>query len=278
MFPKIDRKLGRKRLSRSMSSSIDAIYSPISRLKGKGKILPSLQEMAMEAEEDDADGSAIATHQPTQSRSLAQKLDDSTTAQTPLSTREPSRPPLDRGLSTLSHRQVRRATLAEKLKEVFALPEVEEVLDEYPCWLFRSVMLQGYLYLTTGHLCFYAYLHRQEGMALRSGSLLKKPSRSPMYRRFWAVLREDALSWYTSPTDPYFPVNQIDLHYVIGVEPSKSNLRRYRIVAAGQRYHFEAESERSKQEWMKAIKKAVFQAQNRGESVKVSVRTPQIRR
>ena len=33
---------------------------------------------------------------------------------------------------------------------------------EYPCWLFRSILLQGYLYITAGHLCFYAYLAQKE--------------------------------------------------------------------------------------------------------------------
>lgn len=32
---------------------------------------------------------------------------------------------------------------------------------EYPCWLLQSVLLQGYLYLTTKHVCFYAYLPKK---------------------------------------------------------------------------------------------------------------------
>jgi len=78
----------------------------------------------------------------------------------------------------------RRLKLAEKLMDVFGLEEVEDVVageslssasflsnfvrlnflafPEFPCWLFRSVLLQGYLYLTTGHICFYAYLSQRE--------------------------------------------------------------------------------------------------------------------
>lgn len=253
-----------------MSSSIDAIYSPTSRSKGKGRALPSLAEMAAEVEEETEDVPRTG-HQPTESAERSRALDSTNTASTRLEYDRPDeRPVMVRGESTLSHRQLRRATLAEKLKEVFDLQDAEDVLEEFPCWLFRSVMLQGYLYLTSGHLCFYAFLQRQEGQAIRSGSLLKKPSTSPMYRKFWAVLREDALSWYTSSTDPYFPVNQIDLHYVLAVEASKSNPRRFRLLTANQKHHFEAESERSRQEWMKAVKKAVFRAKNEGESVKVN--------
>jgi hypothetical protein len=32
---------------------------------------------------------------------------------------------------------------------------------EYPCWLLKSVLLQGYMYITTKHICFYAYLPRK---------------------------------------------------------------------------------------------------------------------
>jgi hypothetical protein len=32
---------------------------------------------------------------------------------------------------------------------------------EYPCWLLQSVLLQGYLYITAKHICFYAYLPKK---------------------------------------------------------------------------------------------------------------------
>ena len=68
--------------------------------------------------------------------------------------------------------------LARKLKEIFEFDEPEEVVEgrllpffwpgtlliimpEYPCWLLQSVLLQGYLYITSRHLCFYAYLPRK---------------------------------------------------------------------------------------------------------------------
>lgn len=32
---------------------------------------------------------------------------------------------------------------------------------EYPCWLLQSVLLQGYMYITLNHICFYAYLPKK---------------------------------------------------------------------------------------------------------------------
>ena len=81
--------------------------------------------------------------------------------------------------------KARKLELAKMLRDVFSLDEVEEVVGELACWLLRSVresrlrfssssrarddadrgpirveftVLQGYMYLTTGHICFYAHL------------------------------------------------------------------------------------------------------------------------
>lgn len=69
-------------------------------------------------------------------------------------------------------RSKRKARLAEKLREVFGLREVEEVIAEMPCWLLRSVLLQGYMYLTSGHLCFFAHMPAREVSRRRAGSCL----------------------------------------------------------------------------------------------------------
>lgn len=81
--------------------------------------------------------------------------------------------------SALEKTVVRRKRLASKLEEIFGFQEAEEVIagqlflfhslsatqelthlgrTEFPCWLFRSILLQGFLFLTTDHLAFYAYL------------------------------------------------------------------------------------------------------------------------
>lgn len=52
-------------------------------------------------------------------------------------------------------------SLAMKLKEIFQFEKPEEVIEEYPCWLLKSVLLQGYMYITTRHICFYAYFPKK---------------------------------------------------------------------------------------------------------------------
>jgi sterol 3beta-glucosyltransferase len=51
--------------------------------------------------------------------------------------------------------------LARRLMEIFEFEEPEQVIGEYPCWLLQSVLLQGYLYVTAKHICFYAYLPKK---------------------------------------------------------------------------------------------------------------------
>lgn len=53
-------------------------------------------------------------------------------------------------------------SLAERLREIFAFDEAEKVIAEYPCWLLQTVLLQGFMYLTQKHVCFYAYLPKRE--------------------------------------------------------------------------------------------------------------------
>jgi sterol 3beta-glucosyltransferase len=67
--------------------------------------------------------------------------------------------------------------LAERLQRIFEFEDVEEVISgtfvlvpllvrsnffsEYPCWLLQSILLQGYMYITQKHICFYAYIPRK---------------------------------------------------------------------------------------------------------------------
>ena len=70
------------------------------------------------------------------------------------------------------------ANLATRLMEIFGFEKPEEVISgiknkywlgmsyteeraEYPCWLLQSVLLQGYMYITDKHICFYAYLAKK---------------------------------------------------------------------------------------------------------------------
>jgi len=69
------------------------------------------------------------------------------------------------------------SSLAKRLMEIFEFENAEDVIEglnlqrytvremltqlEYPCWLLKSVLLQGYMYITAKHICFYAYLPKK---------------------------------------------------------------------------------------------------------------------
>ena len=53
------------------------------------------------------------------------------------------------------------ATLAGRIQQIFEFKQVEEVISEYPCWLLQSILLQGYMYITQYHICFYAYIPKK---------------------------------------------------------------------------------------------------------------------
>jgi sterol 3beta-glucosyltransferase len=52
-------------------------------------------------------------------------------------------------------------TLAQRIQQIFEFEEVEEVISEYACWLLQSILLQGYMYVTQKHICFYAYIPKK---------------------------------------------------------------------------------------------------------------------
>tara|TARA_R110002003_G_scaffold433_3_gene19711 strand:+ start:6276 stop:7262 length:987 start_codon:yes stop_codon:yes gene_type:complete len=52
-------------------------------------------------------------------------------------------------------------TLATRLQQIFEFEHAEEVISEYPCWLLQSILLQGYMYITQKHICFYAYIPKK---------------------------------------------------------------------------------------------------------------------
>lgn len=66
--------------------------------------------------------------------------------------------------------------LANRLQQIFEFEDLEEVISglsnvqciavrlmciEYPCWLLQSILLQGYMYITQRHICFYAYIPKK---------------------------------------------------------------------------------------------------------------------
>ncbi|CAZ83690.1 unnamed protein product [Tuber melanosporum] len=165
--------------------------------------------------------------------------------------------------------------LAKRLTEIFNLPQTEEVISEYPCWLLKSVLLQGYMYITTRHICFYAYLPRKDNVVLKSGYLAKRGKSNVKYNRYWFILKGDVLSYYTDPSDLYFLNGNIDLRY--GVQASlvegkgKEGTVTFIVATDQRKYCFKADSAASAKEWVKALQKVIFRSHNEGDSVKISI-------
>ncbi|KAF2195481.1 glycosyltransferase family 1 protein [Zopfia rhizophila CBS 207.26] len=165
-------------------------------------------------------------------------------------------------------------TLAKRLQQIFEFEDLEDVISEYPCWLLQSILLQGYMYVTQKHICFYAYIPKKHHDVSKTGYLFKR-GRSK-YNRYWFILRGDILSYYTNPTDLYFPRNRINLQYAIsaGVLESKEKGKddtTFMVITDERKYQFKADSAVSAKEWVRSIQKVIFRTHNEGNSVKISL-------
>lgn len=121
---------------------------------------------------------------------------------------------------------------------------------------------------------------------MKSGSLSKKSSRTKRWTKHWFVLKNDVLSWYSSAAvspclfdrgialmihfkDPYFPHGNVDLRYAITCESVGE--REIKLRTNQKTLNLQADSIPSRDEWVKAVRKVMFKAQNHGESVKISL-------
>ncbi|SPO27515.1 probable UDP-glucose:sterol glucosyltransferase [Ustilago trichophora] len=164
-----------------------------------------------------------------------------------------------------------RDRLLQQLKDVFQLDFTETLHLAQPCWLFRSLLLQGHLYLTSGHICFYAYLPSRDEKTIKTGLLGKRTRRTHRFSKHWASLKAGKLSWFDSNKDPYFPQGHIDLRKVSAIEPSQNHQERFKVTTPARRFTFLTEDEHSRDAWVAALQKETFRAQNQGESVRISI-------
>ncbi|KAG6008274.1 Sterol 3-beta-glucosyltransferase [Claviceps maximensis] len=165
------------------------------------------------------------------------------------------------------------SALAKRLMEIFEFGEPEQVIEEYPCWLLQSVLLQGFLYITAKHICFYAYLPKKANIVAKSGYMSKSGKRNPKYHRHWFRLKGDVLSYYRDSTNLYFPHGQIDLRFAISasiVDHDKDGLH-FNVVTRHRTYNFKADSPPSAKEWVKSLQRVIFRSHNEGDSVKISL-------
>ncbi|CAD0083254.1 unnamed protein product, partial [Aureobasidium vineae] len=167
-----------------------------------------------------------------------------------------------------------QVALPDALKDIFNFDEAEKVVAKYPCWYLQSVLLQGYIYITQRHICFYAYLQKKTGVTIKSGYLTKRGQRNPRYKKYWFVLKGDVLSYYKDPSTPFSPRDVIDLRYGVSADitPTQGHDKEsasFSVVTDAKTYHFKAETASSATEWVKQIQKVIFRSRNNSDSVKI---------
>ncbi|KKA26004.1 hypothetical protein TD95_002722 [Thielaviopsis punctulata] len=165
------------------------------------------------------------------------------------------------------------STLAQKLKDIFEFDEPEEVIKEYPCWLLQSVLLQGFMYITARHICFYAYLPKKTDKVVKAGFLGKSGRRNPKYHRYHFRLKGHQLTYHETPTDLYFQSGLIDLSYGISamITDKDKDGTHFNVVTHDRTFHFKADSPASARDWVHSLQRVIFQSHNNGDSVKISL-------
>ncbi|KAK9359489.1 hypothetical protein V1504DRAFT_457762 [Lipomyces starkeyi] len=168
--------------------------------------------------------------------------------------------------------------LADKLMKVFGFLNKEDVIAEYPCYLLKSILLSGHMFITEKHVSFFAYIPRKTHTTFKSGTLARKARTTGRYSRFWCVIKDNVFSYFNSASDVYFPVGTIDLRYAISVELTDPNLTlahagtdpvAFVLTTQTKKYQFRADSYIGAQEWVKALRRAIFRSHNDGDSVKI---------
>ncbi|OZJ03357.1 hypothetical protein BZG36_03000, partial [Bifiguratus adelaidae] len=176
------------------------------------------------------------------------------------------------GDGTISPLEMEEKTVAEKLADLFYLDQVEELRGEFPCYLIRSVLLQGWLYVTDGHILFYANLpETQTNHVLKSGFLSKRSRRTTLFTRVFFELKNGILTWYETAKDKHWPLGNLDLKYVLEVRHSKKTEYGFRLITPGKNIALAADTKESMVEWINALQVAIFRAKNSGDSLKVAL-------
>ena len=119
-------------------------------------------------------------------------------------------------------------------------------------------------------------LTNEQNVIAKSGYLAKRGKQNPKFNRYWFILKGDVLSYFTNPSDLYFPSGNIDLTYGISaslVESKEKNkdTTSFSVVTNERIYNFKADSPSSAKEWVKTLQKVIFRSHNDGDSVKISL-------
>lgn len=175
----------------------------------------------------------------------------------------------------------RAIALSEKLKEAFQISPDDIFLADFPCWLLKDVLLQGHIYLTQSHLLFFAFLQRKKHDKVALAGNLAVESLTPRQVRYWAVLKEQTLSFYAKSTELYFPILTVDLRYALRAEiinessiiphSGVSKGTWFRVLTESKSYKFQADSTHAARSWVGLLKKHIFSSRNKGDCVTVKV-------
>lgn len=170
-----------------------------------------------------------------------------------------------------------KRTMVEKLVDHFKLHEDEKFVGDFPGFLLKDILIQGQIYLTSMHVLFFAYLPSNSDEVQLSGNL-NVHSRIRGSTRYWAVLRNQSLSLYSSPTEIYFPELEIDLKNtasiaVIQNRGTGKSTNSFKIETKKRSFTFSADSEFAARSWTNSLKKQHFAALN-AEHNSVSLKIP----
>lgn len=136
-------------------------------------------------------------------------------------------------------RKLLRYKIAERLTQTFELSPDDIFRGNFNAWLVKDVILQGHIYLTEKALVYFAFLPRRYSIeesadprnfddsatVVHRGALGMKTAKygdskfqTVLTHRYWAILRTETLTIYSSFTDLYFPLKVIDLRTCLYAE------------------------------------------------------------
>ncbi|EAU92646.2 UDP-glucose:sterol glycosyltransferase [Coprinopsis cinerea okayama7 len=255
-----DDRPGFKRLS----SSIHAIYRPLARSRRMSIPIPRRRKDRNTSQPlEEETSSALSSESEDDAEADFEEQPPQPPHSRPTPLQHQSLPPLTITDKSVAQFRPLYDRTAEKLREIFELEGIQEKCHA------GYYDLSGYMYLTNDYLCFFAHMPVREDQVLKSGSLSKKAQRTKRWIKHWFILKNDALSWYQSSSDPYFPHGILDLRYAISCEAIGE--REFRIRTTQKSVTLSADSVPSRDEWVKSVKKVIFKAQNSGDNVKIAI-------
>ncbi|SMY25439.1 unnamed protein product [Zymoseptoria tritici ST99CH_1A5] len=165
-------------------------------------------------------------------------------------------------------------SLSTVLAQMFQFEQEEEVIAEYPCWYTVNVLLQGKLYITGKHVCFYAFLPKRHNKIIKTGHIGKVGKHSYRYLRYWFLLKGETFSYFKDSHDPYFPLGVVDLRNGISADittKAGEDTTEFTLTTQTRVYKYKADTPGSAMEWVKQLRKVMFRCHNDGNAVKISL-------